>query len=633
MRRRIVVLVFSLMVLAAGAQEARAATGRYVAPEGSDAGNDCLEQSARCATIQHAIDEADPGDSVNVAAGVYDESLTIDKPLWLRSQAGVPTYWYEPETRIEAGSGTAITVESSKVQIEGFEIATTGIGPAIRVAGASADELQVGENVISGGSSGLHIEAGGEDDRIHGNVIEGTGDGIRLSGAKYTDLLIRGNTFTATIDEYAVLADSSGTIEHLDMESNEADAPVRIAARVTEGQKGEDEESEISGNTFGSTVGPQLAVDAAEVRIMRNSFNGRGSAGCLRILGSQDGLVPSEHVLVSIENEFRDCDPYGIELGPQVDHISIYDSEFPGSHDGVLVSGASPWDVTGHVQIGDNRIVGTTHLGVENKASGTVDAENNWWGCNAGPGAQGCDGASSGVNAEDNITLGALVGPRKKETGIIELPRGSSITLNPGEQAEVAAVLIDGEGIVLGASTKFVPVGFSSSLGSFSPSSSPFQNGWTRSFFTAGSTPGQGSIVVSFDNQRTLVPVTVCCRPPESRPPSKSPTPPAPNRVVPGRHLLVASHMMRIGTIRCATACRVAPGRARVAIGGHRFQARVTPRGALGAGATAAIRVALPTAALRALRKVGKGSVRVLISVTNYAGQVSRRAISVKIRP
>jgi hypothetical protein len=344
MRRQIVVLVFSLMILAVGAQEASAATGRYVAPDGSDVGNDCLEAlplSARCATIQHAIDEAGAGDSLDVAAGVYNENLTIDKPLNLRAPAGVPKYWYEPETRIEGGSGPAISVEASRVLITGFEVATTGTGPAILVAGASADELQVEEDVISGGSAGLHLEAGGEKDLVNFNVIEGTGNGIRLSGAKYTDLSIRGNKFTAPIDEYAVLADSAGTIEHLHMENNEMAAPTRIAARVKEGQK-EDEESEISENTFGSTVGPQLAVDAAEVRIMDNSFDGHGSAGCLQILGSQDGLVPSERVLVSIENEFLDCDPYGIELGPEVDHISIYDAEFPGSLSALPRPGMSP---------------------------------------------------------------------------------------------------------------------------------------------------------------------------------------------------------------------------------------------------------------------------------------------------
>jgi hypothetical protein len=89
---------------------------------------------------------------------------------------------------------------------------------------------------------------------------------------------------------------------------------------------------------------------------------------------------------------------------------------------------------------------------------------------------------------------------------------------------------------------------------------------------------------------------------------------------------------MTIGLVTCATACQVAPGRGQVEIGGRRYWAKVTPRGALGAEATAPIRVALPTGALRALKKVGKGSFKVVISVTDFAGQISRRAISVKIR-
>lgn len=636
MRAGIAMLMLALAVMGAGASGASAA-GRFVAPEGSDAGNDCQEQlplSARCATIQHAIDVADPGDSVNVVAGVYDENLTIDKRLDLRSQAGVPRYWYEPETRIEGGSGSAITVEASKVRITGFDVATTGTGPAIQVGGATADELQVEENVITGGSAGLQLEAAGTEDQLSFNVIEGTGVGIRLSGAKYTDLSIRGNEFAAPIDEYALLADATGTIEHLTMDSNEMTAPTRIAARVEEGQ-GSDEESQISENTFRSTVGPQLAVDAAEVRIMGNSFDGHNSTGCLRIIGDQGGLVPSENVLVSRENEFVDCDPFGVELGPEVDQISIYESEFPGSFDGVLISGASPWDVTGHVRIEDNRIVGTRHFGVDNQASGTVDAELNWWGCSAGPGASGCDGASAGVDAGDNITLDALVGPRKKETGIIELPHGSSITLNPGEQAEVAAVLgSESQEVVLGASTKEVPVGFSSSLGTFSSSTSTFSNGWTRSFFTAGSTPGTGSIVVSFDNQRTLVPVTVCCESPQAQPssPSPPPAPPASNRVVPAKHLLVARHRTTIGIVSCPTTCRVASSRAQVTIGGRRYLAKVTPRGELDAEATAPIRVLLPRTALRALEQFGKGTIKAAVTVTDYAGQTLKRRISVKIR-
>jgi len=236
---------------------------------------------------------------------------------------------------------------------------------------------------------------------------------------------------------------------------------------------------------------------------------------------------------------------------------------------------------------------------------------------------------SSGVDASQNVVLGALIGPRTKETNIIEFPTQSSISLNPGEQAELYAVLLNSSGFATGVPVEGVRVGFSSPNGSISPSTSFFSNGWSLAYFTAGSTPGQGSIVVSFDNQRTLVPVTICCKPLETQ--SPSPRPRAPNRVVPSKHLLVASHRMTIGIVSCPTACRVAPGRAQVVVGRRRYPAKVTPRGTLGAEATAPIRVAVPIDALRALKKVGKGSVRAIVSVTDGTGQTLRRAILVKI--
>jgi hypothetical protein len=559
--RAIIAMGLCLMAMGLMAQEASAAAGRFVAPGGSDAGNNCEDQWARCATIQHAIDEAGTGASVNVAPGIYAEDLTIDKPLTLRSQGGIPTYWYEPETRIDGGAGTAIKVEGNAVQISGFEISTAGTAPAILVSGANVDDLRVEENVISGGSAGVYLEADGKRDTIGYNVIEGTGDGIHLSGAEYSNLAIKWNRFVAPIDEYAVLADSGGTIEGFRLEGNEMPAPARITARVNEAPN---EESEFYGNTFESTVGPQLAVDAAKLRVFDNRFEGHGSAGCLHILGNEGGLVPSEHILVSLHNEFVDCDPYGIELGREVDHITVYGSDFPGSYDGIVASGASPWDVTGHVLIQTNRFVGTTHLGVDNEASGTLDAEQNWWGCNAGPGAAGCDEVSDGVDGANNAVLTALIGPLKPETGIEELPTGNSITLNPGEKAEVAALLLaNGLGINTGIPTEKTPIGFSSTLGTLSPTSNTLFNGWTRAVFTAGRTPGHGSIVLSLDNARTLVPVTITGEKTESSPPPPPPeTPPAPRLAVSSKHALLSGRQASVGLVSCTASCQVAPSKA-----------------------------------------------------------------------
>jgi len=633
--RAIIAMGLCLMAMCLMAQEASAATWRFVAPGGSDAGNNCEDQEAQCATIQHAIDEAGTGDSLNVAPGIYAEELTIDKPLTLRSEGGIPTYWYEPETRIDGGTGTAIKVEGNAVEISGFEVSTAGNAPAILASGANVDDLRIEQDIISGGSAGIYLEAGGKGDTIAYDVIEGTGDGIHLSGAEYSNLEIKWNRFAAPIDEYAVLAGSNATIEGFRLEGNEMPAPTRIAARVDEAPH---EESEFYGNTFESTVGPQLAVDAAQLRVFDNRFEGHGSAGCLQILGNESGLTPSEHILVSLHNEFVDCDPYGIELGPEVDHITVYGSDFPGSYDGIVVSGASPWDVTGHVLVQTNRFVGTTHLGVNNKASGTLDAERNWWGCNEGPGVAGCDGVSSGVDAANNAVLTALIGPLKPETGIEELPTANSITLNPGEKAEVAALLpTNGLGIINGIPTAKTPIGFSSTLGTLSPTSSTLFNGWTRSVFTAGAIPGHGSIVLSLDNARTLVPVTVTGEMTESQaaaalaPPSPPKTLPAPHLAVKSKHAPLSGHRVSVGLVSCAASCQVAPSNAAIVIGGRRYWGTVTPQGQLGAETTTPIRVALPAAALRALKKRGSARVRVTLSVTDTGSRTTKREISVTV--
>ena len=48
-------------------------TTRYVATTGSDSGNDCTGQGSPCQTVQRAVEVADPGDVIRVAAGTYSD--------------------------------------------------------------------------------------------------------------------------------------------------------------------------------------------------------------------------------------------------------------------------------------------------------------------------------------------------------------------------------------------------------------------------------------------------------------------------------------------------------------------------------------------------------------------------------
>ena len=66
-------LLWFLSAAASSTNVAHAAPGttRYVATTGSDATNDCTNPITPCVTIQHAVDQADSGDEVRVAAGTY----------------------------------------------------------------------------------------------------------------------------------------------------------------------------------------------------------------------------------------------------------------------------------------------------------------------------------------------------------------------------------------------------------------------------------------------------------------------------------------------------------------------------------------------------------------------------------
>jgi predicted outer membrane repeat protein len=172
-------LLGALAILLAGVPRATwsapEATTWYVAPSGSDL-NDCLSANAACEHIQVAINRAASGDTINIAAGTYFETLEIpDKSLSLK------------------GQGAATTI------VDGLQQKTVlGIfASASRSINISGLTLQNGKASNPGG--GISVE-GGIVTIADTNIISNTatfGGGIFNQDALYmNNVLLRGNQAT-----------------------------------------------------------------------------------------------------------------------------------------------------------------------------------------------------------------------------------------------------------------------------------------------------------------------------------------------------------------------------------------------------------------------------------------------------
>jgi hypothetical protein len=155
-----------------------------------------------------------------------------------------------------------------------------------------------------------------------------------------------------------------------------------------------------------------------------------------------------------------------------------------------------------------NRIVGNTTTGVNN-IDGVVTAENNWWGCNYGPGTggAGCAGTPNGttgtVDANPWLVLRTSSGSNPVVVGGSSLIT-STLTFNSDN------FNTSGSGSVQNGT----PAAFSGTLGTVSPTGGTTASGVTTTTFTAGVTPGNGNAATVIDGQTVnaaVIIISVAC--------------------------------------------------------------------------------------------------------------------------
>ena len=166
--------------------------------------------------------------------------------------------------------------------------------------------------------------------------------------------------------------------------------------------------------------------------------------------------------------------------------------------------GGGIYVASGVVAVNFSRIFGNTAAsgsGVFAISGGTtVDANDNWWGCNAGPGSG--IGCSSAVNGVQNVTVTswlqsrASASPNSICAGATSTITADIFGLNSGGST-APSNLVGLPAFPVPPATIFS----NAVLGTLSGADTQFVNGTASATFTAGGTGGTGSVDATADNQ------------------------------------------------------------------------------------------------------------------------------------
>jgi len=181
---------------------------RYVAmaPQGDDVDNSCRAGWRPCATMQHAVDQAQAGDEVRVAEGTYvgadpvvhvSESITVTggytTPNWITSDPELHPVYVDARAGGRAMVITGpVTVTVDGLRLLNGSVSDQGGGLYIHTAAVTLANSQVYSNVASGaGCSGGGIYAEGGDlairaTQVYSNVAGGGGGGVYQGGGSFT---------------------------------------------------------------------------------------------------------------------------------------------------------------------------------------------------------------------------------------------------------------------------------------------------------------------------------------------------------------------------------------------------------------------------------------------------------------
>ncbi|TVR40353.1 MAG: hypothetical protein EA392_04145, partial [Cryomorphaceae bacterium] len=182
-----------------------------------------VTQEIGYSTIQAAITAADDNDVIEVAAGIYDENVNINKPLTLNgANAGNDCDARVAESVIAPTSGAPVMITSDNVTLNGFEINAPNHGFAIDLSNQSNVSVVYNKVHNIGNDAGF----GGpptNSNTVHSirfQLDAGSYSNVEISKNCISNISHAGNTFNSASAIGILQSTSQGTLSNLNIEDN-----------------------------------------------------------------------------------------------------------------------------------------------------------------------------------------------------------------------------------------------------------------------------------------------------------------------------------------------------------------------------------------------------------------------------
>ncbi|HJR07106.1 MAG TPA: Calx-beta domain-containing protein [Pyrinomonadaceae bacterium] len=479
-------------------------------------------------TVQGGVTGVASGGTVNVAAGTYTEQVIIGKSLTLAGAGAATTTIATPATLVPGIGGNLVLVEvngGATVNASGIAVA----GPRV-FNGCSA---QIFYGVFVSGAATLNLSNSTvRDIRLADPSLLGCQDGIAIRAGSQalsqTATLSLNNVSVTNYQKSAVIVDGTGTTASITNSTLTGQGvPANIAANAIQIGRGAGATvtgNNVSGNlcnngscgpdpfTQAFSTGALVFSTSAAVSFSNNTFSNNdvgiyNNAANTTVSGNTFTANRYENLFLDEGNANASDNNMSGPSNVGVLAISYFGNT--GNSTGTLTRNNITGATTGLQMLDDtsgadnftpqltahfNRIVSTT-TAIDNPQNQNADLENNWWGCNAGPGNTGC-GTVTGTGADYNpwFVMSASATPN---------------SIVPGGTSNVAVDMTkNSNGDTPATTLPDLPVSYSATNGTMMPTSATVSSGVSSSTFT--STNSNSAVAsATVDNETVNVPITV----------------------------------------------------------------------------------------------------------------------------